>query len=202
MDANPMEREPFSKKFVSYQMVILSEIEDSVRSVLDRIIHRAFEHPEDQHSQPYARNFPGETALCLLKYKETPIGVAFGEPKSYPVDPQCFPPKQLMIHSIAIDPAFQGHKLCYGFVKHLVQGLRKHFGKVPMYMNVRVTEGNANRGAIRCYERNRFSLVGVPPVMKDDGPNAYMVLDGPKPVSHTHRKSQRKGKRKSQRKST
>jgi len=188
----------FSKKHVSHQIVKLSDIDEQVISEVDLIIHRAFQHPKGRYSEPYSRNFT-DAILCLLKYQNIPIGVAFGEPRSYPTDPIYFPSKQIMVHSIAIDPQYQGNKLCYGLVKCLVSGLRKIFGKTPIFMNVRVTEGSANGGAIRCYERNHFALVrGVPPVMKDDGPNAYMVLEShSKHVSHRRRK--RKSKRKSKR---
>jgi len=183
-----------------YEVVPLQTLDGPVISQLDKIIHVAFGHSEDRMNSPYVANFPGDTLVAIMSDRDTPIGVALGEQKTYDIDPSIMSLLQILVHSIAIHTDYQGQGLCKGFVKALLQGIHRHHGKVPIHLNVRVTKDNANAGAIRCYQKNGFRLVSVPPVVKDDGPNAFMVRDSSSTNTHK-KKKKRKSRRKSRRKS-
>ena len=182
----------------SYEVVPLQQLEEKVISQLDTIIHVAFGHSEDKMNSPYVGNFPGNTLVAIMRDRDTPIGVAVGEQKQYDIDPSIMSPLQILVHSIAIHTDYQGQGLCRGFVKALLQGINTEHGQVPIHLNVRVTKDNANAGAIRCYQKNGFRMVNVPPVVKDDGPNAFMVRDSSSTNTHK-KKKKRKSRRKSKR---
>jgi len=182
----------------SYEVVPLQQLNDHVISQLDQIIHVAFGHSENQMNSPYVGNFSGDTIVAIMSDRDTPIGVALGEQKTYAIDPETMSPLQILVHSIAIHNDYQGQGLCKGFVKALLRGIHEQHGKVPIHLNVRVTKDNVNAGAIRCYQKNGFRLVNVPPIVKDDGPNAFMIRDSASTKTHK-KKKKRKSRRKSKR---
>ena len=181
-----------------YEVVALQALDGQVVSQLDQIIHVAFGHSEDRMNSPYVGNFPGNTLVAIMRDRDTPIGVALGEQKQYDIDPSIMEPLQILVHSIAIHNDYQGQGLCKGFVKALLRGIHEQHGHVPIHLNVRVTKEKANAGAIRCYQKNGFRLVNVPPIVKDDGPNAFMVRDSSSTNTHK-KKKKRKSRRKSKR---
>ena len=182
-----------------YEVVTLQTLDIQVVSQLDKIIHVAFGHSEDLMNSPYVGNFPGNTLVAIMRDIDTPIGVALGEQKQYDIDPSIMSPLQILVHSIAIHTDYQGQGLCKGFVKALLQGIHGQHGQVPIHLNVRVTKDNANAGAIRCYQKNGFRMMNVPPVVKDDGPNAFMVRDSSSTKTHKKKKKKRKSRRQSKR---
>ena len=188
---------------VTYQSYTLGELETSKITMLDKIIHQAFKHPVEQMNSPYLSNFAKDTIVSVIMLEHKPIGVAVGEQKHYKIDPHVMSATQVLVHSIAIDPTFQGKKLCKDFVKSLLHEIETRYGKVPMHLNVRVSKDNPNVGAIRCYENNGFRLVDVPPISREDGPNAYMVRDyssKPKDTSTPTKKKRSNKKKKSKKK--
>ena len=87
---------------IKHEVVPLQTLDGQVVSQLDQIIHVAFGHSEDQMNSPYVSNFPGNTLVAIMRDRETPIGVAIGEPKQYDIDPSIMSPLQILVHSIAI----------------------------------------------------------------------------------------------------
>jgi hypothetical protein len=70
----------------------------------------------------------------------------------------------------------------------------------PMYLNVRMSRKTPNVNGVRCYEANGFKVVAVPPVMRDDGPNFYMVRPGGRISRKTRTKTPKPKKQKKQKK--
>lgn len=143
---------------------------------IDEVIHTTFGHTN--LSVSYVNNFSDDTLVALMKDDKSPFAVALAEKLTYDTDPEMISPVQIFVHSIAIHRDYQGRGLCKGFVKYLLRCIKDAHGKVPIHLNVRVTKDNVNIGAIRCYENNGFRFVNVPPISKEDGPNAFMIKDG------------------------
>lgn len=169
----------------SYMIQILGDMSEIMVKKCNAIIHHAF-YPGEDDTRPYLENMPRDTVCSLVVYGETEnhdiAGIALAEPKSISVDEEFLSNTQINIHSIAIDPHYQGRGLCRKLVSTLVADIKERYkhlvrdGVYPVYLHVRVTKDNANHGAIKCYRHNNFVFVNIPPVEKDDGPNAFMRL--------------------------
>jgi len=145
----------------------------------------------------YVSQFQGDTLVSYATVDGYVGGLALGELKTYECDASSGGiPEMVHIHSISVDPAYRGK----GFCKGLVRSMIRSFGKRPMYLNVRISKDDPNVGGIRCYEANGFRVIPVPPVMRDDGPNFYMVRENPS-RTQSRKKSRKKTRKKSRKKS-
>ena len=185
------EKVSYERKIVScmYESMSLQKVKQDPQLTkrLTNICNISF----DQGAIPYLDNFSLETNLSIAfdKQDRTPWGVAFAELKTYDVDPKYVSPQLYHIHSIAVHPEARNNGLCKGLTKALVKHCRKQHPKASIYLNVRVTASDPNIGGIKCYQRNGFRFVGVPPETRKDGVNYYMVND---PVRKKTRKKSRK----------
>ena len=118
----------------------------------------------------------------------TVAGLAFGEIKHFECDPASGIPEMVHLHSISVDPEFRGQGFCKGLVREMI---RYCGSSRPMYLNVRMSRETPNVNGVRCYEANGFKVVGVPPVMREDGPNFYMVRPGGRVSRETRTKKPR-----------
>ena len=156
---------------------------------LNDICNEAFKKAEG----PYVENFPESTLVALATDKgdKTIWGLAFCELKEIDSDPTYFSQIQFHVHSISVDQRARQNGLCKGLVGSLIHACKSKDSKAPMYLNVRVTKDKANIGGIKCYQKNGFQFVAVPPVDRDDGPNAFMVRN-PSGFAKSLRKTRRK----------
>uniref|UniRef100_A0A6C0F665 N-acetyltransferase domain-containing protein n=1 Tax=viral metagenome TaxID=1070528 RepID=A0A6C0F665_9ZZZZ len=188
----------YERKIVScvYETMTLQQVTSdlSLTQRLTKICNISFE----QGDIPYLDNFSADTILSIAfdKQDRTAWGLAFAELKTYDVDPKYVSPQQYHVHSIAVHPEARNNGLCKGLTKALVKHCRKQYPKAPIYLNVRVTASNPNIGGIKCYQRNGFRFVGVPPEKRSDGVNYYMVNE---PVRQKTRKKSRKQTRRKRR---
>jgi len=179
----------------SYKTVSLGEAKspEGQTKRLNDICNEAFKRA----GGPYVENFPESTLVALATDKgdQTIWGLAFCEPKKIDSDPTYFSQTQFHVHSIAVDQRARQNGLCKGLVKSLIGACKSKDPKAPMYLNVRVTKDKANIGGIKCYQKNGFQFVGVPPTDREDGPNAFMVRN-PSGFAKNLRKTIRKKRKK------
>ena len=155
-----------------YQTKALSDISPEIESRINELLAESFKMSTDS----YVSQFPRETLVSYATVDGYVGGVALGEIKVYECDASSGGiPEMVNIHSISVDPAYRGKGFCKGLVREMT---RSFVGK-PIYLNVRISRDDPNVGGIRCYEANGFRVIPVPPVMRDDGPNFYMVRDNP-----------------------
>ena len=181
----------------SYMIQIIGDMSVERIRECNAVIHHSF-HPGTDDSQPYLENFSKDTVCSLVVYNNRCCGIALAEPKRLAVDPEYLSDIQINIHSIAIDPQYQGRGLCRELVSTLVMDIKQRFkhlvrhGIYPFYLHVRVGTDNANHSAIKCYQHNHFEFVDVPPVERNDGPNGVMRWMPPKTHPRIARKSKKK----------
>ena len=166
------------KMSCSFETTLLSDAisDDAVKARLDEICNIAFK----RGSGGYVENFSGSTRISVARNTDDNqlYGVAFAEKKSYDdADPAYVSCSQYHVHSISVHPDARKQGLCKGLMKALIRYCKAADPKTPLYLNVRISKTDPNKGGIRCYERFGFKIVAVPPVMREDGPNFYMVLD-------------------------
>ena len=79
--------------------------------------------------------------------------------------------KTMYIHTFSVNSEYRGQGLCQKIVLEFVKKFKKHI----LYLTVRTEVGNVNESAIRCYEKNGFTM--LPEVYRDhyDGKNTAMV---------------------------
>jgi len=193
-EPEPRDREPLRVSCI-YKTLSLGQArsDETQKQRLNDICNEAFE----RSGGPYVENFPEDTLIALAfdaDKPETIWGLAFAEPQVIDSDPAFFGPLQFHVHSIAVDQRARKNGLCKGIVKSLIQACKKKDPKAPMYLNVRVTRGDANIGGIKCYQKNGFHFAGVPPTKRDDGPNAFMVRQPPSKDRTPKRKKKKKKK--------
>jgi len=98
--------------------------------------------------------------------------------------------KTMYIHTFSVNSEYRGQGLCQKIVLEFIKKFKKHI----LYLTVRTQEGNVNESAIRCYEKNGFTM--LPEVYRDhyDGKNNAMVRF---PISgKKSRRTRRKKKKK------
>ena len=103
------------------------------------------------------------------------------------------PHKTMYIHTFSVNSEYRGQGLCQKIVLEFVKKFKKHI----LYLTVRTEEGNVNESAIRCYEKNGFTM--LPEVYRDhyDGKNNAMVrfpTSGRQSRRTTSRQTRRKKK--------
>lgn len=173
----------------------LSELSTEDISRCNEIIHGAFSHSPEVSTSNYMGGFSLDTLVSMVMKDNTIAGVALAEPRViHNVDTSLMSPIQICVHSIAIDPLYQGLHLCSYLVECLVKGIKKTYkdveqhGEYPVYLNVRVSDTNPNMGAVRCYENQGFRLLDIPLIQKQDGQNAYMKLFSKMPAKRTKKR--------------
>jgi ribosomal protein S18 acetylase RimI-like enzyme len=103
------------------------------------------------------------------------------------------PHKTMYIHTFSVNSEYRGQGLCQKIVLEFVKKFKKHI----LYLTVRTEVGNVNESAIRCYEKNGFTM--LPEVYRDhyDGKNNAMVrfpTSGRQSRRTTSRQTRRKKK--------
>ena len=101
------------------------------------------------------------------------------------------PHKTMYIHTFSVNSEYRGQGLCQKIVLEFVKKFKKHI----LYLTVRTEEGNVNESAIRCYEKNGFTM--LPEVYRDhyDGKNSAMVRF-PTSVKRSRKQTRRRRKKK------
>ena len=101
------------------------------------------------------------------------------------------PHKTMYIHTFSVNSEYRGQGLCQKIVLEFIKKFKKHI----LYLTVRTEEGNVNESAIRCYEKNGFTM--LPEVYRDhyDGKNSAMVR-APTSTNKTTRRQTRRRKKK------
>ena len=101
------------------------------------------------------------------------------------------PHKTMYIHTFSVDSEYRGQGLCQKIVLEFIKKFKKHI----LYLTVRTEEGNVNESAIRCYEKNGFTM--LPEVYRDhyDGKNNAMVRF-PTLVKQSKKQTRRRKKKK------
>ena len=102
--------------------------------------------------------------------------------------------KTMYIHTFSVNSEYRGQGLCQKIVLEFIKKFKKHI----LYLTVRTQEGNVNESAIRCYEKNGFTM--LPEVYRDhyDGKNNAMVrfpTSGKKSRRTMSRQTRRKKKK-------
>jgi ribosomal protein S18 acetylase RimI-like enzyme len=101
--------------------------------------------------------------------------------------------KTMYIHTFSVNSEYRGQGLCQKITNEFI----KKFGKkYILYLTVRTEAGNVNESAIRCYEKNGFTM--LPEVYRDhyDGKNSAMVR-APTSVKRSRKQTRRRRKKKS-----
>ena len=101
------------------------------------------------------------------------------------------PHKTMYIHTFSVNSEYRGQGLCQKIVLEFVKKFKKHI----LYLTVRTEVGNVNESAIRCYEKNGFTM--LPEVYRDhyDGKNSAMVRF-PTSVKRSRKQTSRQTRRK------
>jgi ribosomal protein S18 acetylase RimI-like enzyme len=188
------------KMSCTFETQLLSDAisDDDVKARLNEICNIAFK----RGSGGYVDTFPGSTRISVARnnHDNQLYGVAFAEKKSYDdADPAYVSCTQYHVHSISVHPDARKQGLCKGLMKALIKSCKTADPKTPLYLNVRISKTDPNKGGIKCYERFGFQIVAVPPVMRDDGPNFYMVLDPSAKKKSTKKTKKPKRRRRSKR---
>lgn len=101
------------------------------------------------------------------------------------------PHKTMYIHTFSVNSEYRGQGLCQKIVLEFIKKFKKHI----LYLTVRTQEGNVNESAIRCYEKNGFTM--LPEVYRNhyDGKNNAMVRFPISGKKSRRRKTRRKKKK-------
>lgn len=170
-----------------YDIKRIGELSDSQKQRVNQITNIAF----DQGDIDYVSNFDSQNILSLAYDDQDIWGIAMGEIKTYDADPNYAFPTLINIHSIAVHPEARGNGLCKGLVKKLKLYYHKEKPSSPLYLNVRISKNDPNIPGMKCYRKQGFRVVPVPPLDRSDGPNFFMVCEPKK-----KRKSKKRTKKK------
>jgi len=124
--------------------------------------------------------------IGYLEINDRVVAVGFGKEDTSGEGPH----KTMYIHTFSVNSEYRGQGLCQKIVLEFIKKFKKHI----LYLTVRTQEGNVNESAIRCYEKNGFTI--LPEVYRDhyDGKNNAMVRF---PISgKKSRRTRRKKKKK------
>ena len=124
--------------------------------------------------------------IGYLEINDRVVAVGFGKEDTSGEGPH----KTMYIHTFSVNSEYRGQGLCQKIVLEFIKKFKKHI----LYLTVRTEEGNVNESAIRCYEKNGFTM--LPEVYRDhyDGKNNAMVRF---PISgKKSRRTRRKKKKK------
>ena len=125
--------------------------------------------------------------IGYLEINDRVVAVGFGKEDTSGEGPH----KTMYIHTFSVNSEYRGQGLCQKIVLEFIKKFKKHI----LYLTVRTQEGNVNESAIRCYEKNGFTI--LPEVYRDhyDGKNNAMVRFPISGKKSRRRKTRRKKKK-------
>jgi ribosomal protein S18 acetylase RimI-like enzyme len=169
------------------------EVEDErIRSGLNRLAPDI----NETSSQSFGHQIVSDTVgtaiqkgefIGYLEMNGKVVAVGFGKEDTSGKGPH----KTMYIHTFSVNSEYRGQGLCQKIVLEFIKKFKKHI----LYLTVRTEEGNVNESAIRCYEKNGFTM--LPEVYRDhyDGKNSAMVR-APTSTNKTTRRQTRRRKKK------
>ena len=158
-----------------------------IGAVMNRTVATSFDSNNSNAVETALQN--GEY-LGFLERDGRPVACGFGKEDALTTGKY----QTIYIHSFAVDGEYRGQGLCQTIVNEFIKKFKKHI----LYLTVRTEEGNVNESAIRCYEKNGFTM--LPEVYRDhyDGKNNAMVrfpTSGKKSRRTMSRQTRRKKKK-------
>ena len=171
-----------SQEFIELNNTKLRNGLAGVGAVMNRTVATSFNSNNSNAVETALQN--GEY-LGFLERDGGPVACGFGKADIATTGKY----QTMYIHSFAVDGEYRGQGLCQKIVLEFIKKFKKHI----LYLTVRTEEGNVNESAIRCYEKNGFTM--LPEVYRDhyDGKNNAM-LRFPISVKKTRRRTRRKKK--------
>ena len=127
------------------------EYNDQMNDQMNRIINLSFGHSLESDSLSHTR----ADYICIIKVDGIIVGLAMIDNKIKNVM-QPLSKEYLFIHTVAVHPEYRSRGYCDLMIKEIV----KQYGAVKsMYLSVETGLHTANKGAIKCYQKNGFRLV-------------------------------------------
>ena len=135
------------------EVMIISKYDLSYeeKDQINRVINLSFDHSLEHDNLSHME----ADHVCIIKVDGIIVGVAMVEEKRKNVI-QVLSSEYLFIHTVAVLPDYRSRGYCNLMIKKIVT---KYGREKSMYLSVETGLHTANKGAIKCYQKNGFRLV-------------------------------------------